>query len=56
VEEEVTIFKDWPVNMKNLHNKIVTEIKELKATAKQIPKKNAYHLTIFAFIGHGVIN
>ena len=42
--------------MTNLYDKIDNEIKELKIFAKKSSKKdNAHHLTVFAFIGHGVI-
>ena len=43
--------------MTNLYDKIDDEIKDLKSFAKKSSKKdNAHHLTVFAFIGHGVIN
>ena len=42
--------------MKNLYEKIDKEIKDLKITAIRNAKKNAQHLSIFSFIGHGVVN
>ena len=42
--------------MTKLYEKIDKEIKDLKITAERNAKYNAKHLTVFAFIGHGVIN
>ena len=40
-KEDVSIFKDIPLHMKDLYGKIDIEIKELKTTAKRNAKKNA---------------
>ena len=56
-KEDVSTFQDnAAVHMKNLYGKIDIEIKELRTTAKRNAKLNAQHLSVFAFIGHGVIN
>jgi hypothetical protein len=54
--DDVSSFKDSPVLIKNLYDRIDNEIKDLKSVAKRIAKFNAQHLNVFAFIGHGVIN
>lgn len=40
----------------NVYDKINNHINELKISAKQTARKDAQHLNVFAFIGHGHIN
>jgi hypothetical protein len=54
--DDVYTFKDQGLFIKNLFERFNNKIEELKNLSNLTAKKNAQHLNVLVFIGHGFIN